>query len=84
MELHEDLLKSLLETKDDSILIDLKSLGDILLVKLTGYIDTYNSNYFINQINKIYSRPFNTLCPLIAILHAFKVDWFTCRFPYLI
>lgn len=53
MELHEDLLKSLLETKDDSILIDLKSLGDILLVKLTGYIDTYNSNYFINQINKI-------------------------------
>lgn len=53
MELHEDLLKSLLETKDDSILIDLKILGDILLVKLTGYIDTYNSNYFINQINKI-------------------------------
>ena len=53
MELHEDLLKSLLETKDDSILIDLKSLGDILLVKLTGYIDTYNSNYFTNQMNKI-------------------------------
>lgn len=53
MELHEDLLKSLLETKDDSILIDLKILGDILLVKLIGYIDTYNSNYFINQINKI-------------------------------
>lgn len=53
MELHEDLLKSLLETKDDSILIDLKILGDILLVKLTGYIDTYNSNYFTNQMNKI-------------------------------
>lgn len=53
MELHEDLLKSLLETKDDSILIDLKSLGDVLLVKLTGYIDTYNSNYFTNQMNKI-------------------------------
>lgn len=53
MELHEDLLKSLLETKDDSILIDLKSLGDILLVKLAGYIDTYNSNYFTNQMNKI-------------------------------
>ena len=49
MELHEDLLKSLLETKDDSILIDLKSLGDILFIKLTGYIDTYNSNYFTNQ-----------------------------------
>lgn len=53
MELHEDLLKSLLKTKDDSILIDLKSLGDVLLVKLTGYIDTYNSNYFTNQMNKI-------------------------------
>lgn len=53
MELHEDLLKSLLETKDDSILIDLKSLGDILFIKLTGYIDTYNSNYFTNRMNKI-------------------------------
>ena len=53
MELREDLLKSLLETKDDSILIDLKSLGDILFIKLTGYIDTYNSNYFTNQMNKI-------------------------------
>lgn len=53
MELHEDLLKSLLETKDYSILIDLKSLGDILFIKLTGYIDTYNSNYFTNQMNKI-------------------------------
>lgn len=58
MELHEDLLKSLLETKDDSILINLKSLENVLLVKLTGYIDTYNSNYFMDQMNKILESGF--------------------------
>lgn len=52
------------DEKDDSCKIRLQKFDDnpgVLAIYLTGYIDTYNSNYFIKRISKAIEMGFNKI-----------------------
>lgn len=52
---NNDIVPGFDEEKDDSLKIHLQEVGEIkdgLILYLTGYIDTYNSNFFQNRVTK--------------------------------
>lgn len=80
MELQKDLIKGFFEDQDDSIKIDLEKVEDVLVVKLTGYIDTYNSNFFTKQMNKVLENGFYKIvfdCSEISYISSTGIGSFT-------
>lgn len=80
MSLHEDLIKDFFDERDDSIRIDLEKVNDVLVVKLTGYIDTYNSNFFMKQMNKVLESGFYKVvfdCANISYISSTGIGSFT-------
>jgi len=52
---NNDIVPGFDDEKDESLKIKLQKVGDVegcLVLFLTGYIDTYNSNYFQKRIAK--------------------------------
>ena len=80
MELQKDLIKGFFDERDDSIGIDLEKIEEVLVVKLTGYIDTYNSNFFMKQMNKILESGFYKIafdCTGISYISSTGIGSFT-------
>lgn len=80
MGLHEDLIKGFFDERDDSIKIDLEKVEDVLVIKLAGYIDTYNSNFFMKQMNKVLENGFYKIvfdCANISYISSTGIGSFT-------
>lgn len=80
MELQEDLIKGFFDEQDDSLKIGLEKVGKVLVVKLTGYIDTYNSNFFSRQMNKVLENGFYKIafdCSGVSYISSTGIGSFT-------
>lgn len=80
MGLQEDLVKGFFDERDDSIKIDLEKVGEVLIVKLMGYIDTYNSSFFMKQMNKILESGFYKIvfdCSGVSYISSTGIGSFT-------
>ena len=61
---NDDLISGFDSAKDDNLIISLQSFPDLkdsLLLSLTGYIDTYNSPFFQDQLAKVVKAGFFNL-----------------------
>jgi anti-anti-sigma factor len=61
---NNDVVPGFDDEKDDSLKIKLEAIEDTdkcLLLSLTGYIDTYNSNFFQKRVQKAIDAGFNKL-----------------------
>lgn len=80
MEVREDLIEGFSDEQDDSLKIDLKKVGKVLVVKLTGYIDTYNSNFFTKQMDKVLEKGFYKIafdCSEVSYISSTGIGSFT-------
>jgi anti-anti-sigma factor len=62
--INNDIVAGFDDEKDDSLKIKLEKVAELehgLVLSLTGYIDTYNSNYFQKRIAKAIEAGFNKL-----------------------
>jgi anti-anti-sigma factor len=62
--INNDIVNGFDDEKDDSLKIKLEKANEVsncLVLSLTGYIDTYNSNYFQKRIAKAIEAGFNKL-----------------------
>jgi len=59
--MNNDIVSGFDDEKDDSLKIKLQQVAEVdgcLLLYLTGYIDTYNSNYFQKRVQKVIDNGF--------------------------
>jgi len=59
--MNNDIVNGFDDEKDDSLKIKLQQVDDVegcLILFLTGYIDTYNSNYFQKRVQKVIEAGF--------------------------
>lgn len=80
MEVREDLIEGFFDEQDDSLKIGLEKVGEVLVVKLTGYIDTYNSNFFSRQMNKVLENGFYKIafdCSDVSYISSTGIGSFT-------
>jgi len=58
---NNDIVTGFDDEKDESLKIDLQKISEVegcLVLQLTGYIDTYNSNYFQKRVQKVLESGF--------------------------
>lgn len=85
--LNDDIIPGFDSEKDDSLKLDLIKIKNGIEIICTGYLDTYNSNFFLRRINLILNRgPYNLIfdcCNLDYIsstgIGAFATIYKTCR-----
>ncbi len=59
--INNNIVPGFLDEKDDSLIINLEAVESIpgcIIVNLSGYVDTYNTAYFIKQMDKVMDAGF--------------------------